>query len=151
MTREEALDLARAHLAEIGRSTIRKGSVADQARAALDLARFLLDSEDAAVTEAAEAGADEGLTALSAYHDVKCAVDPQDSVSTRAGRHPRIGGVVTVDLSVSGEAGRVLLTPAAARQFAAGLLNDADTAEGTEAPLLFPETGGGPGLAGSAA
>lgn len=147
MTRDETLDLARAHVAEIGKaSPFARGPLLDQTRAVLEVARFLMAEEGTATQEVTEheSDDDEGLTPLGAYHEVKCSVDGLDGAATRAGRHPRLGPVVTLDLTVDGEVGRVLLTPTAARQFAAGMLNDADTAEGREGPLLFPDAGEGP-------
>lgn len=87
-------------------------------------------------------GGAEQIEATARTH-IHCLMNPAESAEVTAliSAHPRVASQVALIFSESHEeVGSVIMTPAYARAFAAGVLNAADEADGTT-PILFMPPG----------
>lgn len=69
-------------------------------------------------------------------YSARCIDTEGDVVATRGVDHGQYGPVVAVQVRAGADIGTILLKPGPARAFAAGILNAADEADGTQ-PLMF--------------
>ncbi|TDC29974.1 hypothetical protein [Micromonospora sp. KC213] len=137
ITPEEALTKGREFVEEFGLDATSDA----RARVALDVATFLVEYDDPQPAEDDEDDAD-GDTGnpgpIGAALAVPCTVDPGDQATTDAYQTVR-GKRVRVTVVEDGRRHGVVLTPAAARSYAAGILNAADACDGVK-PLFGMET-----------
>lgn len=94
----------------------------------------MTDEDDAEYDEVDE------LTAVGPTRSVRCAETPTDGVSVRPAVAPNLGPIVALGAVQGGDTAMIALRPSDARRFAAGVLDAADEADGTE-PLLFMPPG----------
>ncbi|MEV1157720.1 hypothetical protein AB0J27_20205 [Micromonospora chokoriensis] len=131
MTRAEAMSDAVEIVEELTEGTPKPGSAPDRVAAAIAVASFLLGLDEDG--EEVDEDADEEPTVsgiVGAVQSVSCCVTPSDGATADAFRGP-LGTRVRLGIREGGSRSMVILTPADARRFAAGLLNAADEADGT--------------------
>lgn len=112
-----------------------------RARLALDVATFLVEYSDPQPDEAEEVdavGDTDNPRPLGARLSVPCSVDPSDRAMTDAYQTAR-GKRVRVMVGDGSHSHSIVLTPAAARSYAAGILNAADECDGVK-PLFGMES-----------
>ncbi|MFI7069566.1 hypothetical protein [Micromonospora sediminicola] len=134
--REEALATALDFLDEVDQGSSERDGTPARARAALDVARFLLNEEEGSevvYVDPAEDGADEYPEPgpLGPVYELRCVVSPADMVAVQGGVHPTQGRILRLGFSTEGRSDFLIVSPAEARRLAAGILNAADDADGT--------------------
>ncbi|MFD6638311.1 hypothetical protein ACFWDN_21120 [Micromonospora chalcea] len=138
--RIDALALAVDILEDVDQGASDRGTSPERLAEVRELARFILgeDAPGGADADPAEDGAEEYPEPgpLGPLTEVHCSDTPSDLATVQGGRSAVHGAVVRLAVGTAQGGGMVLLTPADARRFAAGLLNAADEADGT-AGLAF--------------
>lgn len=120
---------------EVGKSGRHRGQAHEEATAAVEVANYLMTWQAEAEIEAETEDAEEDYVPGGPVRQVQCTLDGCDVAQVVATANGYIGLRVVPDGNEEASIG-VVLTPTQARQFAAGILNTADEADGT-APLMF--------------
>lgn len=146
MTREDALSLGLGHVLAVSEGLPRNhlGTAPERAAAAVLVAEFLVrDGQPEAGAEPTAADPDD-YTPAGPTRVLDCDVEPGDRLFVRGAKppsgtlgRPLVGIEAT---SSSGAVVQVVVSPARARSWAAGILDAADEADGTT-PLNFASGG----------
>lgn len=134
-TPRAALAFGFGYVDEIGTLGRRRGLAHEEASAAVKVAEFLMSWQAEGEIEAAAEDAPEDYIAGGPVRQVQCALDACDVAQVVATANGYIGLRVVPSGNEEASIG-VVLTPVLARQFAAGILNACDEADGTT-PLTF--------------
>ncbi|MEV0267704.1 hypothetical protein AB0H43_02925 [Hamadaea sp. NPDC050747] len=138
MTPTEALTEAEQFVSRLTVGAGETSSDVVRTAVALAVAQFLLDNEAYIEPEPTEGDVIDTTDSVPAgpARKVMCAANPGDYAYVRSGRTVGGSGFVGLVNLADGETTQVVLSPADARRYAAGILDAADEADGTS-PLLW--------------